>query len=108
MLTALLMLLVFVSAVAWDFAIANYNLALKDLKGHAAGLWSIAAYIVGAIGFVLAVKVTLWIMVPEAIGMYIGTRLAIWGKKRLIAKQARIVVIDNSDEEIRRVLSEMS
>ena len=64
-----------------DYAHARYNHALaasrRNAPGaeHLAGCWSVAAWIPATICFVVAVKVSLWMLPFEALGLYIGSRL---------------------------------
>lgn len=74
---AALALLVFVSAVVIDYAEARYVTAVQRGQAHAAAVYSLAMYAVGALGFVAVVDCSLWLMVPEGLGFYVGTRLAL-------------------------------
>lgn len=78
MITALLVLLSFASAAAIDFAEARYVREVGDRRGHEAGCWSTAIWALGSLGFIAAVKWSLWLMLPEGLGFYVGTRLAVW------------------------------
>lgn len=71
-----LALLVFCAAAALDVATVRYYQAVQVKRKHAAARWSIAMYAIGAIGFVSVVQVSLWLMVPECLGLYAGTWLA--------------------------------
>jgi uncharacterized membrane protein len=73
----LLALGVFVSAMAIDFAEARYVRAVNRENAHAAALWSLAMWGLGALGFVAVINVSLYLMLPEGIGFYVGTRLAL-------------------------------
>ena len=64
------------SAAAVDFAGARYARALVEPRAHAASRWSVVQGIVGSVGFIVAVKVTLWTLPFEALGWYLGTYLA--------------------------------
>lgn len=69
--------LVFAAALAYDFAIAKYVVCVGDRDGHRAGLWSGATYLVGLIGTLGIIKVSVLLVLPEVIGLYVGTRLAV-------------------------------
>lgn len=73
----LLAFAVFVSTVAIDFAHARYTQAVAEFRAHRAGLWSLASFGAAALAFVLVVDVSLWLMIPEGLGYYVGTRLAL-------------------------------
>jgi len=73
----LLAILVFASAFVIDFAETRYVTAVNAKDAHRAALWSIAMYTAGAAGWVAIVHVSLWLMVPEALGFYCGTRYAL-------------------------------
>lgn len=77
MITFLLVLLSFTSAVAIDFAEARYVRAIGDGRAHLAARWSVAIWALGSLGFVAAVKWSLWLMLPEGLGFYAGTMLAV-------------------------------
>ena len=40
-------------------------------------VFGLVQYVLGAAGFVMVVKVSLWLMVPECLGLLVGTRLAL-------------------------------
>ena len=74
---ALLAIAVFVSAMVIDFAEARYVLAVERRAPRDAAWWSVVMYAVGALGFVAVVNVSLYLMIPEGLGFYCGTRLAL-------------------------------
>lgn len=78
---ALLAIAVFVSAMVIDYAEARYVLAVDRGLARDAALWSVVMYAVGALGFVAVLNVSLWLMVPEGLGFYCGTRLALRAKR---------------------------
>lgn len=75
---ALLALAVFASAAALDYCAARYNreISRPEPSPHGAARWSIAMYVVGAVGLLAVVRVDLWLMIPEAAGLYAGTWFA--------------------------------
>src|SRR5260221_10499661 len=77
MVTALLCLVVFVSSAVIDYAHARCIVAISDCAGHRAARWSITQWAGSTIGFIIAVKVTFWVIPFEAAGLYTGTLLAI-------------------------------
>jgi hypothetical protein len=57
-----------------DYALARYNLALRDGHHHRAGVWSVAVALLAGFG-VLALVGEPWILLPQCAGYYAGTRL---------------------------------
>jgi uncharacterized membrane protein len=74
---ALLAIAVFVSAMVIDFAEARYVIAVELGAANHAALWSITMYAVGCLGFIAVLQYSLWLMLPEGLGFYVGTRLAL-------------------------------
>jgi hypothetical protein len=78
MLTALLLSLVtFTSAAVGDVVEAYFVRACVDLRPHAAARMSVAMYVVSCIGWIVTVKVSLWYCIPEVLGLYAGSVLAV-------------------------------
>ncbi len=73
----LLAIVVFVSAMVIDYAEARYIRAVHASLAHRAAIWSLIMYGVGALGFVAVINVSLWLMIPEGLGFYCGTLLAL-------------------------------
>jgi uncharacterized membrane protein len=73
----LLVIAVFVSAVVIDYAEARYVLAVERGRADAAALWSVLMWAVGCLGFVAVLDVSLYLMIPEGLGFYCGTRIAL-------------------------------
>jgi hypothetical protein len=78
---ALLVIAVFVSAMVIDYAEARYVMAVEREAARDAAAWSVVMYAVGCLGFVAVLQVSLWLMVPEGLGFYCGTRLALRAKR---------------------------
>lgn len=74
---ALLVLMVFISAAAIDYAEARYVRAVGAGAAHVAARWSLAMWALGCLGFVAMLRVSLWLMIPEGIGFYVGTFVAV-------------------------------
>lgn len=74
---ALLVVAVFISAALIDFADCRCMLAVTERRANAAALWSIFEYAIGAFGFLVIVQVSLWLMIPEGLGLFVGTQLAL-------------------------------
>lgn len=73
----LIAILVFFSAFAIDFAETRYITAVSAKDPHRAAAWSLVMYTMGALGWVAIIKGSLWLMIPEALGFYCGTRYAL-------------------------------
>lgn len=76
MTTVLLGGLVFCVAIALDFADTTHKIAVEQRDGHRAGMWSVTMYLLGLVGLVSVLDVNRWYIVPEALGLYIGSRIA--------------------------------
>lgn len=79
MTTFLLAVLVFVSAVGIDWTGTKYVLAVGQGERHRAAAWSVCQWMAGLVGFLVAIKVTLWLLPVEAFGLYLGTWLSMRG-----------------------------
>ncbi len=81
MSTILLGILVFVSAMAIDWANTRYVISVGERAVHKAALWSVAQWMASLVGFVVALKITLWMLPIEAAGLYAGTVLSLRNAK---------------------------
>lgn len=79
-MTILLAIAVFASAAMIDYAHARYARAVTGGRVHAAAIWSVAQWCAGTVGFVIAVRVTMWMLPLEAAGLYTGTFVALRGR----------------------------
>ncbi len=70
-------LLVLVSSAAIDYAHARYAYARDAGWRWRAAAWSTAQWCGACVGFLVAVKVSLWLLPFEAAGLAIGTWLAV-------------------------------
>lgn len=73
----LIALLVFASAFVIDFSETRYVTAVQCKDANRAAVWSLVMYTMGAAGFIAVINVSLWLMIPEALGFYCGTRYAL-------------------------------
>lgn len=64
---------VFVSSACIDFANTRYVRAVGDDEANKAALWSILQWVSSLVGFLVAVKITLWMLPVEMLGLYVGT-----------------------------------
>lgn len=71
-----LALLAFGSTLLADFAWSNYMMNTADRKPHHAALWSAAIIVLGTGGLV-ALMGNRWMVIPEALGAYCGTYIAV-------------------------------
>jgi hypothetical protein len=69
--------LVFCATCALDYAHTNYVMAVHDRRRYKAAAWSVLQWCAATIGFVVAVKVSLYLLPFEALGLYVGTLLAV-------------------------------
>jgi len=68
---------VFAAAVAYDFAFARYTAAAAARRAAAAAGWSATTYGVGLVGFAAVLRGSIWLAVPEAVGLFVGTWLGV-------------------------------
>ena len=76
-MTPLLCLLVLVSATLIDFAHARCVVAIAQRAPYRAAFWSLLQWAGATVGFIVAVKVTFWVLPFEALGLYLGTVIAV-------------------------------
>lgn len=69
--------LVFCATCTLDYAHTNYVMAVHDRKRLRAASWSVVQWGAATIGFVVAVKVSLYLLPFEAAGLFVGTWLAV-------------------------------
>lgn len=70
-----LALLVMLATATVDYSHARYVKSMLAGHRHRASRWAVAQWTAAAIGFVVAVRVTLWLLPAEAFGVYAGTWL---------------------------------
>ena len=76
-MTWLFCLLVLAAATGIDFAHVRHVQAVGAGRAHAAALWSVAQWASATVGFVVAVRVSMWVLPFEAAGLYAGSLLAV-------------------------------
>lgn len=64
---------VLAAAAVYDFAIARYQAACADRLAISAAAWSVTTYLVGLVGLASVLRVSPWLIIPECVGMAIGT-----------------------------------
>lgn len=76
-----LAVLVTLTMGAVDFAHARYALAMMRFRQgdaralHIAARWSVMQWGAASIGFIVSVKVSMWLLPFEGLGLYLGTVL---------------------------------
>lgn len=75
-MTALFAVLAFLAAAVLDMAHTVYIRAVERGQAHTAAAWSVVVYSIGCAGFFLCVDRSWAFMIPEALGYYVGTWLA--------------------------------
>ncbi len=76
-------ILVFWSSAALDYCATRYVRAVALDATRAAMLWSVGQWACSLVGFLVAFKVTLWMLPVEAAGLAFGTWLSM---RRPLAK----------------------
>lgn len=74
---ALLGLLVFASSAGIDYSHACYVRALTAGSRCRAANWSVGQWAAASVGFVIAVKISVWLLPFEGAGLFVGTLLAV-------------------------------
>lgn len=69
---------VFLLAIVYDFAYAAYVKATTVGRPARAAFFSACVYLVGVVGVVAVVRVSLWYVIPEAFGMAVGTWFGVY------------------------------
>lgn len=69
--------LVFCAMAMVDFAHTRYVQAVHDRDAELAARWSVVQWGSSIVGFVVAVKVSMWALPFEAAGLYYGTKWAL-------------------------------
>lgn len=64
---------VFITAALYDATFAAYVRAAATGRAMRAAFLSVGTYLVGAVGLLALVKLSLWYAAPEALGLWTGT-----------------------------------
>jgi hypothetical protein len=75
-------LLVFAASAGIDFANTRYVQAVGRTATHAAARWSVLQWSMSLVGFVVAIKHTLWMLPIECLGLYVGCWLSLRRQKK--------------------------
>ncbi len=81
-------LVTFAAAAAGDFVEAYLTRATVELKPHRVARLSVAMYAIGCVGWFTTIKVSLWFMLPEVAGLYLGSWLAITRQRACLRREA--------------------
>lgn len=84
----LLGIVVFVAAVVLDYAYVRYQESVSAKREHAAARWSVALYAIGSVGWMTILDASKWYMIPECLGLYVGTVVAMRRSKRLVSDRS--------------------
>lgn len=68
-------ILVTACMICVDYCHARYTRAMITGRVHAAASWSVGQWMAASVGFVVAVKLSVWYLPFEGLGLYIGTFL---------------------------------
>jgi hypothetical protein len=71
----LIALLVTVTMAGVDFCHARYTRALLSGRVVHAAIWSVGQWGAATVGFVVALKISVWYLPFEALGLFMGTLL---------------------------------
>lgn len=74
---ALLFILVFISSAGIDFANTRYVRAVGELAVNRAACWSLLQWAMSLIGFLFVIKVSLWLLIPEGLGLFFGSWISL-------------------------------
>ncbi len=77
MVNALLAIAMFMCAALIDFAYARQTIATTSGRALAAANWRAIAYSFGCFGWLVAIKIGLWLLPFELAGLYLGTLIGV-------------------------------
>lgn len=77
MVFTLLTLAVFLSAAALDYSWTRWNEACRAGERVTAANWSVAIGALGLVGFLSITKSSTWLVIPELVGWWVGTYVAL-------------------------------
>jgi hypothetical protein len=63
--------------VLFDYADSRNTIAVANGDAHTAARWSVAMYLIGLIGFYAVLRVSWWLAIPECLGLYAGSWIAV-------------------------------
>lgn len=74
---------VFLAAVTIDYSHARCVAALVEGRRIAAATWSVLQWSGATVGFIVAVKCSMWVLPFEGLGLFLGTLLGSWKQSTL-------------------------
>lgn len=77
MVNVLLAIVMFMCAALIDFAYARQTIATTNGRALAAANWRAIAYSFGCFGWLVAIKIGLWLLPFELAGLYLGTLVGV-------------------------------
>lgn len=80
--------IMFAFGFALDFADTRHKLAVEARHAHVAASWSVTMYLLGVSSTFAVFKITVWLVVPEVVGLYVGSVVALRTARRT-SKDAR-------------------
>lgn len=90
-------LAVFAASYAYDFAYTRFQVAVNNRESTKAGRWSVATYLIGLVGMAGVLKYSYWLIIPEVLGMYFGTKRAVSTADPIPV----MYVVQSGDESVR-------
>jgi hypothetical protein len=82
----LLAIAVFFGEVAIDYADSRNTQAVAAGRAHAAARWSVCMYLIGLVGFFAVLRVSWWLTIPECLGLYTGSWIAVRGHRTSVVR----------------------
>jgi len=82
LVAVLLGLATFACAALYEAVETLYTRAAAQLDETRAPALAVAMYAIGCVGFVALARASLWYLVPEAAGVFLGSRVAIRAARR--------------------------
>jgi cytochrome c-type biogenesis protein CcmH/NrfF len=90
----LLALATFFAAAAGDVVEAYFVRSVADLDPHQAARMSVAMYCIGCVGWYITIRISLWYMIPEVLGLYVGSVVAIRAQRRKAQRYSTVASQD--------------
>lgn len=95
----LLGIFVFCGAAIVDFADVNNQQAVQDNDAHRAARYSVGMYVVGMTGFVSVLTISPWFVIPECLGLYVGSLIAVRRRVKATIPKAFVVTSGEFDSK---------
>lgn len=74
-------LLAFLCLAATDICWAVYVSKVSEKNPHKSALWSLGLFLTGGMA-VISYTENHWLLIPAALGAYVGTFIGVWWEKR--------------------------